>query len=129
MHGMADSMPTPNLERSHHMQPLYPSFCFGDDGFSDPSMRKKALAMRGLKLRSCMIVLGRRNLTAKFDGGISGEKLRRSRRRSTRRKMRRSFGEILLDQKSLLENFRNSTANSTATQNRVAKTCRQGMFS
>ena len=63
---MADAMPTPNLERSHHMQPLYPSFCFGDHGFQDPSMRKKALAMQRLEVAQ----LHDSAWSAKFDGEV-----------------------------------------------------------
>ena len=95
-----------------------------------PVCARKPWQCRDLKLRSCMIVLGRRNLTAKFDGGISGEVFRR---KTTAKypaknaaKFRRNFVRSEMPSRKL---HRNSTANSTATQNRVAKTCRQGMFS
>ena len=63
---MADSMPTPNVEISQHMQPLYPSFCFGEHGFQHPSMRKKALAMQRLEVAQ----LHDRACAAKFVGEV-----------------------------------------------------------
>ena len=97
-----------------------------------PVCARKPWQCRDLKLRNCMIVLGRRNLTAKFDGGISGKvfrrKTRRSRQQSTRRKMRRSFREILLDQKCLLESITEIPRQippqpKTGSPKRVAREC------
>ena len=63
---MTDSMPTPNVEISQHMQPPYPSLCFGEHGFQNPSMRKKALAMQRFEVAQ----LHDRACSAKFDGEV-----------------------------------------------------------
>ena len=66
VHGLADSMPTPSVEISQHMQPLYPSFCFGEHGFQNTSMRKKALAMKRFEAAQ----LHDSACAAKFDGEV-----------------------------------------------------------
>ena len=56
------------------MQPLYPSFCFGDHDFQDPSMRKKALAMQRFEVAQ----LHDSAWSAKFDGEVGRRNIRRS---------------------------------------------------
>ena len=78
VHRIADSIQTSNVETSQRMQPLNPGRWFGDRGLKDPNACKKALTMQILQmLRSCIVVLVWRNLTAKFDGDIFGEVFRR----------------------------------------------------
>ena len=66
---MADSMPTPNVEISQHMQPLYPSFCLESMVSKTPGFARKPWQCKRFEVAQ----LHDRACAAKFDGGLSGE--------------------------------------------------------